>query len=85
MIYAMDQTSVISFPYKGSTYNAEIQRVDGSIYIFVPDQRLHHILPEGKAHFKLKQGVQLNDQQLTPDQDLILCILGAIDGDTTLH
>ena len=50
----MAQSSVITFPYSGSMYNAEVKRVDGSIYIFVPDQRLHHILPEGKATFKLK-------------------------------
>lgn len=75
----MAHTSVVTFPYNGSTYTAEVKRVDGSIYIFVPDHKLHHILPKGKATFKLEQGIQLNDQQLTPEQDLILSILGAME------
>jgi hypothetical protein len=75
----MASPSIITFPYNGSTYTAEVKGGDGSLYFFVPDQTLHHILPEGKTTFKLKQGFELRDGQLTPQQDLILSILGAME------
>ena len=75
----MAHPSVITFPYNGSIYTAEVQQMDSSLSIFVPDQRLHDLLPEGRATISLKQGIQLNDQQITPQQDLILSILGAIE------
>lgn len=75
----MVQPSVITFPYNGNTYTAEVNRVDGTLSIVVPDQSLHHILPEGKATVPLKQGIPLNDQALTPEQDLLLSILGAME------
>ena len=75
----MAQASIITFPYNGCTYSAEVQIADGSIDIFVLDQRLHQILPGGKTSFKRQQGIRLNDQNLTPEQDLILCILGAME------
>ena len=74
----MAQPLVITFPFNGNTYTAEIKQQDGSLFIFVPDQGLHHILPEGKVNFTLEIGIQLSNGDSTFRQDLLLSILGAM-------
>jgi len=74
----MAEKSLISFFYKDSSYNAEVQKVDGSLYINLPDAALHHIVPSGKIAVDLKQGLAMNADFITEKQDLILSVMGAL-------
>lgn len=79
----MAQPFVVTFSYDGNTYTAEVNQVDGSLSIFLPDQRLHHILPDGKVTLHLEKGMEVYDEEPTPRQDLLLSILGAMDTEKT--
>lgn len=79
----MAQPFVVTFSYDGNTYTAEVNQVDGSLFIFLPDQRLYHILPNGKATLHLEKGMEVYDEEPNPRQDLLLSILGAMDTEKT--
>jgi PAS domain S-box-containing protein len=68
----------IPFSYKDNSYNAEVQKVDGSLYITFPNAALHHIVPTGKIVVDLKQGLPINADSNTEQQRLILSVLGAM-------
>ena len=72
----MARAFTINFPYNGSTYTAVITQTDGSITIYIPDETLHSILPQGKVSFNPQQGIQVDTPRLKPAQDLIVTILG---------
>ena len=74
----MSEKTLISFFYKDSSYNAEVQKVDGSLYITLPDVSLHHIVPSGKITVDLKQGVPLKADSITEKQDLILSVMASL-------
>lgn len=76
---AMARAFTINFPYNGSTYTAIITQIDGSITIYIPDETLHSILPQGKISYNPQQGIQVDSPRLKPAQDLIVTILGVIE------
>ena len=73
----MTETTQITFTYKDSLHIAEVQKVDGSLYITFPDAALHRIVPSGKIAIDLSQGLPVNKSPLTEQQALVLSVLGA--------
>ncbi len=74
----MAEITQIPFSYKDRSYKAEVQKVDGSLYITFPDAALHQIVPSGKIAVDLKQGLPINADSVTEQQSLILSVLGAM-------
>jgi len=68
-----------TFTYEGKNYTAVITQIYGSVSIYVPDERLHHILPQGKFTFNPAQGVKIDTPKLSPAQNLVLSILSAVE------
>lgn len=75
----MARAFTTEFTYHNKTYTAVISQVDGHISVYVPDDSLHDILPKGKASVNPVQGIKVNTPHLTAEQDLLLCILSALD------
>ena len=75
----MARVFTINFPYKDNTYTAVITQLDGSINIYIPDEKLHTLLPQGRISFDPAQGIPIDAPQLKPAQDLIVTVLGAIE------
>jgi PAS domain S-box-containing protein len=74
----MAEITQIIFSYKDSSYRAEVQKVDGSLYITFPDASLHHIVPFGKIAVDLKKGLLINADTIAEQQSLVLSVLGAM-------
>jgi hypothetical protein len=68
-----------TFTYKNQHYMAVITQVDGSVSIYVPDESLHGILPQGKFTYNPEQGLKIDTTRLSPVQDLVLTILRAVE------
>lgn len=68
----------IAVSYKNCSYTAEVQKVDGLLYITFPDAALHHIVPFGKMTIDLKQVLPKNADSNTEQQGLTLSVLSAI-------
>lgn len=66
------------FQYNGAFYTAHITQLDDSIHISVPEE-LHHLLPDGKAVYKLRKGLELSSPELTEYQRLMIAILASIE------
>jgi PAS domain S-box-containing protein len=74
----MAEITLISFFYKDNSYNAEVQKVDGSLYISLPDVSLHHIVPSGKITVDLRQCLPVSADSMSDKQDIILSVMGAL-------
>ncbi|HVF97721.1 MAG TPA: hypothetical protein VM871_10380 [Flavisolibacter sp.] len=74
----MARVSTTSFSYKGKLYTAVVSQVDGAVNIYVPDEDLHGILPNGKASFHPAQGLKIDRPRLSPAQHLLLNILTTV-------
>lgn len=66
------------FQYKEVFYTAHITQLDGSIHISVPEE-LHHLLPDGKAVYKLEKGLELSSPELTEYESLMIAILASLE------
>ena len=65
------------FNYYDKAYTAVITQIDGSVSLYVPDERLHHIIPRGRFSYNPEQGLKIDTPKLNPLQNLILTILAA--------
>lgn len=75
----MARTFTTFFPYHGSTYTAVISHQDDAVNIYLPDESLHAILPNGKATYHLQQGLQIDVPKLSAAQHLVLTIVIAME------
>ena len=71
------------FQYNEQFYTAHITQLDGSIHVFVPEE-LHHLLPDGKAVYHLKKGLELSSPELTEYQSLMVAILASLEESAAL-
>lgn len=75
----MARVLTTSFLYNGKSYAAVISHLDGAVSIYVPDESLHGILPNGKAIYNSKEGLKIDTPKLTPQQCLLLSILTSLE------
>jgi len=68
-----------TFTYENKHYTAVITQIDGSVSIYVPDERLHGILLQGRFTFTTDIGVKIDTPALSPVQNLVLSILSAVE------
>lgn len=65
------------FTYYGTAYTAVVTELQDMIHIFVPDDSLHEVLPNGRAFFDRKKGFKIDVLRLSLEQHLVLNIIGA--------
>ena len=75
----MARAFTTNFSYNGNTYTAVISQVNGSITIYIPDETLHSLLPEGRISFNPQQGIKIDAPELSPAQELVISILSALE------
>lgn len=74
----MAQAFTTFFSFEGKTFTAVISQRDGVIHIYIPDESLHHLLPDGKADYPSAEGLSLDAPHSSPAQQLVLKVLFSI-------
>jgi hypothetical protein len=77
--FAMARAFTTTFFYNGKIYTAVISQINGSLTIYIPDETLHSLLPDGRISFNPQQGIKIDTPQLSPAQDLLISILSVIE------
>ena len=67
------------FKYKRKPYIAVISRIATSVHIYVPDENLHSIIPNGKFTYELQEGPKINTPGFNQTWQLVLRIISTID------
>ena len=75
----MARTFTTLFSYFGKTYTAVISQLNGTVKIYIPDESLHDILPEGRATYQPAEGLKIDRPNLSPAQHLLLGVLSSIE------
>jgi hypothetical protein len=81
----MATQKILSFQFKEQTYTAfiTVTGLDGArtVTIHVPDESLQTILGSSSITFNASKGLHVDYPAFTPAQQLLVCILAAIDKD----
>lgn len=74
----MARTFTTTFAFNGKKYTAVVTQLDGIMKIYIPDESLHKIIPDGKASIKSKEEILIGHSPTTPAQHLLLGVLSAL-------
>lgn len=74
----MSRAFTLHFTYNGNTYVAVISQRSGTTTIYLPDESLHDVLPQGRISFDSQQGILLDCPELKKANDLIVSILAVM-------
>lgn len=72
------------FIYHKKEYTAVITQVKDSVSIYIPDESLHDIIPNGKINFDCKVGFEIDGARGKALTNLIMAVFTAIDRKTCL-
>ena len=75
----MARAFTTQFSHHDKAYTAVITQIDGSVSFYVPDESLHHIIPQGRFSFNPQQGLLISTPSLDPLQNLVLDIFMAME------
>jgi hypothetical protein len=79
----MARIFTVNFNYQEQTFTAviSITESDGNskVMIHLTDGSLHEILPGGSLSFDAHKGIPMENQDLTPAQDLLASVLAAVE------
>jgi hypothetical protein len=64
--------------YYDNAYTAVITQIGDSVSFYVPDESLHHIIPNGRFSYNPEQGLKIDTPKLNPLQNLVLGILDVV-------
>jgi hypothetical protein len=78
----MARTFTIQFDFENDVYTAVISQVKDSVCIYIPDQSLHYILPDGRFTYSLSQNMDIMVEPITPIQKLVMNIVAALESQT---
>lgn len=67
----MARVFTTSFSYNGHSFAAVISQIGGVLNIYVPDESLHGILPQGRASFNPEQELMTDQRRLSPAERLV--------------
>lgn len=67
------------FSHNGASYTAVISNLGNAVNIYIPDESLHHILPDGKGSYHPAEGLKIDTPRLSPAQRLMLNVLASIE------
>jgi hypothetical protein len=79
----MAKAFTTSFSFSGKLHTAVIYQSEGCMIIYLPDESLHTILPDGKFSFNPEKGLKIDTPRLTPAQNLVLKVLTAMEMDNS--
>ncbi len=73
----------LPFDYRGVTYKAEITITgtypEDTIFIYVPDEALHNLLPKGRKTISTRNGIPIIQEETNPASELLRNILSAVE------
>lgn len=74
----MPRAFTIDFFFNGINYTAVITQLDNIVTIYLPDEKLHNILPKGKFTFNTCDNLSIEDIEVKPRRELINSILNVL-------
>lgn len=81
-VQTMSRVFTTFFIYHRKEYTAVITQVRDSVSIYLPDESLHDIIPDGKINFDCKTGFELDGARGRALTNLIMAVFSAIDQKT---
>jgi hypothetical protein len=80
-LYPMARIFTTPFLYRGQKYTAVVAINDaaGTIFIYLPDESLYPILPDGKLTIRIKDRLPADAKDLATAHDLITSIMKAVE------
>lgn len=75
----MARTFTVLFHHDHREYTAIVSQLRDSVCIYIPDQSLHHILPQGRFSYETQKGPNLDSRSRSPVQALMQDVLAAIE------
>ena len=69
-------TSII---FNDIIYMAVITQVGGLVSVYLPDERLHHLVPNGRFTYNPEQRIKIDAAGMSPLQNLQLAVMAAIE------
>ena len=75
----MARSFTINFTHQHKPYMAVVSLLQNSVCVYIPDQSLHHIVPQGRFSYDLQHGLPLEPTGISPLQNVMLDVLAAID------
>jgi hypothetical protein len=75
----MSRVFTTLFKYKRKLYMAVISHIGTSVHIYVPDENLHSIIPNGKFTYDVQEGPRMDTLRFTQTRRLVLRIISSID------
>lgn len=81
----MPRSFTINFVHNKKEYTAVIAQLQDSVCVYLPDESLHDILPNGRFSYDLGQGLNINPTARTPTEKLMLDVMMAIESNAELE
>ena len=75
----MARAFITQFHHHNGVYTAVIMQFNNAVRFYVPDESLHHIIPDGRFSYNLEQGLQIDSPALNPLRNLIMNIISAME------
>jgi hypothetical protein len=60
-------------------YMAVVSHVQSAVSVYIPDESLHHIVPQGRFSYDIQEGLPIDTRGISPLQNLMLDVLAAIE------
>lgn len=75
----MARAFTTQFRHHNKAYTAVVTQTDSSVSFYVPDESLHHVMPQGRFSYNPQQGLPVDTTSLSPLQNLVLDIFTAVE------
>lgn len=75
----MPRSFTVTFTHNRNVYTAVVTQLQSSVSVYLPDERLHDILPHGRFCYDAGQGPNIDATKRSPVQHLMLDVLAAIE------
>ena len=75
----MARSFTLNFTFDHQSYMAVASVLQDSVCVYIPDEGLHHLLPQGRFSYDAQQGLNIDATARTPIQKLMLAVFNAIE------
>lgn len=75
----MPRCFTITFTHNNKAYTAVVAWLQHSVSVYIPDQSLHHIIPDGRFSYDAQQDLNIDSREPGPMKNLMLDVLAAIE------
>ena len=78
-LHTMARVYTTAFTYEGKNYMAVIGQITDLVSIYLPDESLHYLLPQGKFTYNPAEGVKIDAYTGIQSKKLVSAVMRAIE------